>query len=101
MYPTKKGGGNQQELYDPENGQYTDKEKAKILDDGISNMVMRYIFGLDNTFEPRFPIFGFHNDEYCELYVKHRICKLYPCLSYNKIEYLLTPISKNDKNNFF
>lgn len=101
MFPTKKGGGGKQELYDPENGQYTDEEKAKLLDDEISNMVMRYIFGLDDTFDPRFPIFGFHNDEYCELYVKHRICKLYRCLSYNKIEYLLTPISKNDKSNFF
>lgn len=101
MFPTKKGGGNKQELYDPENGQYTDEEKAKLLDDEISNMVMRYIFGLDNTFDPQFPIFGFHTDEYCELYVKHRICKLYRCLSYTKIEYLLTPISKNDKSNFF
>jgi len=102
MFPTKKGGGGYQELYDPENGQYTDEEKNKFLDDEISNIVMRYIFGLNDTYDPRFPIFGFHSEEYCELYVKHRIYKDYKDLDYNKIDnYLLKPLDKNDKSYFF
>lgn len=101
MYPTKEGGGGKQEFYDPTNGKYTDKEKAKFLDDEIANIVMRYIFGLSNTYDPRFPIFGFHNEEYCELYVKHRICKVQRDVPYLKMDYLLNFRKKDDKSLFF
>ena len=76
--PYKTGGGGLPELYDPDNGQYTDEEKAKLLDGEISNIVMRYIFGLSGTYDPRYPIYGFHSDEYRELYVKYKLrdCKI-------------------------
>ena len=99
--PYKTGGGGCPELYDPDNGQYTDEEKAKLLDGEISNIVMRYIFGLSGTYDPRFPIYGFHSDEYCELYVKHRICKVYRVFPYEKMGYLLTHRDKDDKSHFF
>ena len=101
--PYKNGGGGLPELYDPDNGQYTDEEKAKFLDGEISNMVMRYIFGLSRTYDPRFPIYGFHSDEYCELYVKHilRNSKISPFLPHEKIGYLLTHKDKDDKSHFF
>lgn len=103
MYPKKHGGGGLPELYDPENGQYVSEEdKAKYLDNEIGNIVMRYIFGINGTYDPRFPIFGFHSDDYCELYVKYRICKIYQDIDYNKIDnYFLKPLTKNDKSNFF
>lgn len=99
--PYKIGGGGMPELYDPDNGQYTDEQKSKLLEAELSNIVLRYIFGLDRTFDPRYPIYGFHSDEYCELYVKYRISIIYRNLSYDKINYLLTYRNKNDKSYFF
>ena len=99
--PYKIGGGGMPELYDPDNGQYTDEQKNKLLEGEISNIVLKYIFGLDGTFDPRYPIYGFHSDEYCELYVKYRISNFYKNLSRDKIKYLLTFRNKNDKSNFF
>ena len=102
MFPKKIGGGNEPEFYDPETGEYSDEEKAKLLDNELANIVMRYIFNLNDTFDPQFPIFGFHTEEYCELYVKFRITKNYKDLDYNKIDnYLLKPLKKDDKSNFF
>lgn len=98
--PYKRGGGGLPELYDPDNGQYTDEQKSKLLDTELSNIVLRYIFGLNGTFEPRYPIYGFHSDEYCELYVRFRIGNIYRNLPYDKIRYLLTNRSKNDKSYF-
>ena len=101
--PYKTGGGGLPELYDPDNGQYTDEEKAKLLDGEISNIVMRYIFGLSGTYDPRYPIYGFHSDEYRELYVKYKLrdCKICAILPYEKIGYLLTHKDKDDKSHFF
>lgn len=100
--PYKTGGGGMPELYDPDNGQYTDEQKSKLLDTELSNIVLRYIFGLSGTFEPRYPIYGFHSDEYCELYVRFRICKNQKYINYDKIDnYLLKPLLKNDKSLFF
>ena len=99
--PYKPGGGGLPELYDPENGQYTDEEKNKLFNEELSNMIKRYIFGNTNTYQPRYPILGFHTDEYCELYVKYAIYDLYRLLPYEKIEYLLTYTDKNDKSLFF
>ncbi len=90
-----------QELYDPENKQYTDEEKNKLFNDELSNIIKRYIFGLQNTYPPRYPILGFHTEEYCELYVKHTISDLNRDLPYEKIEYLLTSTDSNDKSLFF
>ena len=102
MYPTKKGGGGFSELYDPENGQYTDEEKSKYFDEEMANIVMRYVFGMQNTYDPRFPIFGFHSNDYCELYIKYRICKNYKDVNYNKIDnYLFKQLDKDDKSGFF
>ncbi len=99
--PYKIGGGGMPELYDPNNGQYTDEQKSKLLEKELSNIVLRYIFGLNGTFDPRYPIYGFHSDEYCDLYVKFRISNIYRNLPYDKIRYLLTSRNKNDKSNFF
>lgn len=63
---------------------------------------MRYLFGINDTYDPRFPIYGFHSDEYCELYVKHRICKDLKDISYDKIDnYFLKHQIKGDKSHFF
>ena len=99
--PYKIGGGSMPELYNPDNGQYTDEQKSKLLEVELSNIVLRYLFGQAGTFDPRYPIHGFHSDEYCELYVKYRISIIYRNLSYDKINYLLTYRNKNDKSNFF
>jgi hypothetical protein len=102
MKPTKPGGGNLPQLYDPENGQYTDEEKTKLLEDEIANIVMRYIFGLTNTYEPRYPIYGFHNKEYCELYIRHAIYRADCDVPVEKVrDYLLKHRDRDDKSSFF
>lgn len=64
-------------------------------------MVQRYIFGNTNTYYPRYPILGFHTNEYCELYVKRAIYEFSPILDYEKVRYLLRPADKDDKSLFF
>ncbi len=99
--PYKIGGGGLPELYDPENGQYTNEEKQKLLEIEITNIKERYLSGNKKTFKPRFPILDFHSDEYCEFFVKYGIYELNRYLPYKKIEYLLKHSSEDDKSHFF
>lgn len=102
MNQTKPGGGNLPQLYNPENGKYTDEEKNKLFEKELANIVMRYMFGQTNTYHPRYPIYGFHNKEYCELYVKHAIYQANSDLPAEKVkDYLLKPKQKDDKSHFF
>lgn len=100
--PFKIGGRDKLQQYDPENGEYTDEEKAHFLEAEMINIMGRYQFGLKNTYLPRFPIYGFHSNEYCHLYVRHVITETERILDANKIKnYLLIFEEKSDKSIFF
>ena len=105
MYPKKIGGGGELEFYDPDDGRYasiTQERKNQLLEQEMSNIVMRYVFGIEDTYMPRFPIAGFHDDSYCELYVRHCIYTIYRCMPWEKItNYLLVKKQSGDKSNFF
>lgn len=98
----KKGGGNKPQLYDPDNGQYSDEEKKVFFEQEMSNIVLRYIFGAKGTYEPRFPINGFHNADYCRLFLEHCLPGLNRDFPEEKVtEYLLKKREINDKSSFF
>lgn len=102
MLPKKTGGGGHPQLFDPRNGEYTEEEKNELHESELSNIVLRYLFGEKSTYFPRFPIYGFHSEEYCELYVRHAIFNIYRDFPYEKIaDYLLKPMTVNDKSHFF
>lgn len=105
MLPKKIGGGGELEFYDPEDGRYasiTQERKNELFEQEMSNMVMRYIFDIKETYMPRFPIVGFHNDEYCELYVRHCIYKISRFMPWEKVtNYLLVKKLSGDKSKFF
>ena len=102
MEKYKKGGGEKLQLYDPKNGEYTDEDKKKLFEDEMSNIVLRCIFNDDDTYIPRYPIFGFHDDDYCRLYVGYCIKKPHFFINKKKVtDYLLTFRKNSDKSLFF
>ena len=103
MCPFKPGGGNHPQLYDPNNGQYSQEQISKLFEEEMANIVMRYIFGLpQDTYYPRYPILGFHNDDYCKLYVRHAIYDIKKDIPEAKVrDYLLKYRKEDDKSKFF
>lgn len=96
----KPGGGNKPQLYDPNNGQYTSEEKDLLFDLELKN-IKEFIDAKVDTFEPRFPIFGFHNDEYCKLYSENIFKTKAFNVEFSKIkDYLLVYKKEGDKSNF-
>ena len=103
MLPMKPGGGSKPETFDPETGEYSEEEKTKLFDKEMTNIVTRYIFGMpEDTYYPRFPIFGFHNSDYAKIYVENAVSKIKKDISLQKItNYLLKYRPKDDKSYFF
>lgn len=109
--PYKPGGGNRPELYDPRNGQYTDDIdvelfKKQSLELELTNIVGRVVFKNyhpeDTLFEPRYPIYRFHNDLYCRMYIIDQVRGKNIFIDYQKItKYLLVRKESNDKSHFF
>ena len=97
----KIGGGNKPQDYDPENGQYVDEQKHS-LEDQMKNIVFRYIFGDFDTYDPFFPVYGFHDEDYCDMYVTFALKKPVKYFPEEKVtKYLLVWNKSGDKSNFF
>lgn len=99
----KIGGGDHLQYYDESNGQYSDEWKAGAAEKDKENLVLFYYFGLDYPeLIFHFPKYGFHDDEYCEifvLYARSRIRGL--TCDPRKGKYLLTYTKSKDKSAFF
>ena len=101
--PYKTGGGGKPELYDPENGQYTDEEKNALFEQELGNIVLRNLFhDKENTYEPRYPIDGFHTKIYCLFYVRETVAGSEIYVDDAKVrDYLVVLHEQNDKSKFF
>jgi len=98
----KTGGGGKPQDYDPADGQYVDENKEAQLRYEIDNLKRRYYGDARGTFEPRFPVKGFHDDEYGRLYVAHCLKPFIRVFDPRKVsDYLLIPRKKDDKSHFF
>ncbi len=89
--------------YDPSDGQYDDKTKAKLNKQDKDNLIMSHIFGLGhNELFFHHPTFGISDDEYSELFVKYsrRHINNSVIIDDRKMEYLLTPKDRDDKSSF-
>lgn len=100
----KIGGGGRLQVYDPKDGQYT-KENAKSLNKiDKENLVVLYIFGLDDGSSIiHFPDSNIHDREYCELFVKYiraSIRNVDVTIEKPKMTYLITKKVDSDKSEF-
>jgi len=94
--PYKKGGGEKQQLYDKNNGEYI---RNPICEEDEENLIMIKLFGIDTKKDISYPIVGIHDKDYCELVVKYclQIKQIY--ISNDKItNYLLIPELSKDKS---
>lgn len=98
MNDYKKGGGDKDQLYDKENGQYMRNEQCEKDEE---NLVLTKIFGI-NTHKPIvYPTVNVHDNDYCELIIRYCLNLKRPYLDENKIvKYLLIKKEKDDKSNF-
>ena len=56
--------------YDRENGQYAEEDIAAIRKSDMTNLVLVYLYGLDNeSVAFHFPKYEIQGKEYCELFV--------------------------------
>ena len=90
----KLGGGRHMQPYDPENGQYTDKDASGIGEKDMENLVLVYLFGMDyDHLKFHFPNYKIHDEDYCEMFVKYvrRFIKNEDAIiESRKIKYLLS-----------
>ena len=94
--PYKKGGGNKPELYSEKTGEYV--RNPRCIEDE-KNLVMNKIFGVETNKPISYPIFGVHDEEYCELVIKYCLDINNPLLEVDKLTcYLLVQKDKNDKS---
>ena len=100
----KLGGGRHLQPYDPENGQYTDEDFAKIKEKDMENLVLIYIFGLDyDHLSFHFPDYRIHDKEYCEMfakYIRQYIKNEDVVIEERKMGYLLRKTNADDKSEF-
>ena len=98
----KKGGGNKLQLYDESTGQYDEETKARINEEDKKALVLVHYFGVPyNELSFHFPIYGLHDDEYCDIFVKYarKVIKRFD-IDNDKMIYLLKYHSANDKSEF-
>lgn len=98
--PTKPGGGNLPQEYDPDNGQYTDEAKASMLKQDLRALDrLKHSSIIIRGYEPHFPTHGIHNDEYNKKFVElYRHEFKNPSIAKGKIGYLFKYNEKGDKS---
>ena len=100
--PYKMGGGNHLQYYDINDGQYDNQSKKRINEEDKKALAMVYYFGLpydDLIFH--WPLFGAHDDEYCDLFVKYARQYVHDFeMDINKALYLLSYQVNHDKSKF-
>lgn len=96
----KPGGGNHPQNYDTNTGEYSNVSLS--FEEELMNIKNRYEKRDINTYYPRFPIYGYHNDEYAKLFAEHALYGYSFNLAIEKVnQYLLVHKDKNDKSQFF
>lgn len=96
----KPGGGNHPQNYDTNTGEYSNESSS--FEEELMNIKNRYEKRDKNTYYPRFPIYGYHNDEYAKLFAEHALYGYTFYLAEQKVnKYLLVKLPLNDKSNFF
>lgn len=97
--PYKIGGGNVQELYNENNGQYCRNPKCE---EDEKHLIFSKLFGIDANIPIQFPMFGIHDEDYCKLFITYCLNTKYPFIAKEKVtKYLLSFKEKNDKSSFF
>lgn len=100
----KIGGGNRLQEYDHEDGRYKDNDCASSLEKDMENLVLGYLFCIEsNKSLIRFPHYGIHDDDYCELFVKYirkNITLGDVEIADSKMNYLLSEQKGRDKSKF-
>ena len=98
--PYKTGGGGKPELYNEENGEYTEEEKQKRNFSDFEKMLFHYYLECDNVDVP-FPNYKWNNKNYCDLYIKHlKEEGINHYVEEAKLSYLLSYQEKHDKSTF-
>ena len=100
--PFKIGGGNHLQPYDDATGQYDEEEKARINEEEKQALVLSHYFKLPlNDLVFHFPIYGLHDEEYCDLFVKQARETIKSLdVADEKMLYLLTHVKDRDKSSF-
>lgn len=100
----KLGGGRHLQPFDPENGQYTDKDIMSLREKDLENLVLIYIFGMDyRHLKIHFPDYRIHDKEYCDIFVKYvrnYVKNSDVIIEEPKMRYLLTIQYGRDKSSF-
>lgn len=98
--PYKKGGGGKPELYDEENGEYTEEEKRRKNYKDFDKAFFRFFLDCKNL-EISFPNPKWNDQEYCDLFVKYfKQEKINSVIEMPKMKYLLSFHQNNDKSKF-
>jgi len=99
--PLKLGGGNHMQLYDSQNGEYTDQEKERMRSNDNFALWSYKWNGENNKFKFHFPVEGVHEKEYCKDFVRCiREDIREPIYNQSKMNYLLTFRQNDDKSLF-
>ncbi|MCQ3914388.1 MAG: hypothetical protein MJ201_01005 [Mycoplasmoidaceae bacterium] len=100
--PYKPGGGYLPQPYDPDNGQYTDEDKASMSKSDMRALnQLRSSHTITVGYEPHFPTQGIHDEEYNKQFVelfRHKFEK--PSIPENKCSYLMSSNATHDKSGF-
>jgi len=99
--PLKPGGGNHMQLYDSQNGEYTEEEKDRMKSYDSFALWSYELNGNNNKFKFHFPIQGVHENEYCYDFIRLIKNSIHePIFIEEKMKYLLTFRTKDDKSKF-